>query len=30
MIKGEIDTLPERLGLVAYMHGHVGVYIGGG
>lgn len=30
LVKGEIGTLPERPGLVVYMQGHVGVYIGGG
>lgn len=29
-VKGEIDTLPETPGLVVYMFGHVGVYIGDG
>jgi len=30
LVKGKIETLPERPGLVVYMHGHVGVYIGDG
>ncbi|MCD8322031.1 MAG: C40 family peptidase [Oscillospiraceae bacterium] len=29
-VKGEIDTLPETSGVIVYMPGHVGVYIGGG
>lgn len=28
--KGTIDTLPEKEGLILYMKGHVGVYIGNG
>ena len=29
-VKGSIDKLPERPGLILYMDGHVGVYIGNG
>lgn len=29
-VKGKIDTLPEREGVILYMKGHVGVYIGNG
>ena len=30
LVKGSIDTLPERPGLVLFKKGHVGVYIGDG
>ncbi len=30
LVKGDIATLPEKPGLVLWMPGHVGVYIGGG
>lgn len=29
-IKGDIDTMPEIIGLIVHLPGHVGVYIGGG
>ena len=29
-VKGKIGTMPERAGILVFMPGHVGVYIGGG
>ena len=29
-VKGDIDTLPELVGVLVFMQGHVGIYIGDG